>query len=51
MCMALYLGHDSKLPRINWDINAPALNVKDLEESEIPVKNYFSLSDVLFVPD
>lgn len=49
MCMTLYLSANSKMPRIKWDKNSPAFNAKDLEESENAVRNYFSLSDVLYV--
>jgi hypothetical protein len=49
MCWALYLASDKELPLVPWDDAHPTFNTQALSENEYPVKEQFSLQNVIYL--
>jgi hypothetical protein len=49
MCWALYFASDRELPHIPWEETRPSFNTQPLSETEAPVKEHFSLPNVIYL--
>ena len=49
MCMVFYLGSNKQMPLIPYDLEHPAFNSRELDESEMAVRRHFTTAYITYV--